>query len=250
MKELKNISEWKRAGYRPKSGEKPLRTESKRFYRIGLVEVKYFSQNQVVPIKKRPEITFDEPLTLDSVLDALWTVNKNVKNIQCKVDYRLKDRVLKKLEPLAERVELHYAEHPGRKYILRRNYVRDEYDFDGMERYEEACATAERDERDRPYHPTGTVYDVFKAYYFSGGYSFHVSLRFNSLKKPQDATLLTDLGERFVSPRKRVKHITRARLILDKFLSEGITAKVALVETPEFSTKNLVAEESTEAVAA
>ena len=177
----------------------------------------YSATNKAIVITKikRKEIVKREAFSLIEIVDCLYVLNKNVKNLKNKnEDYSLKDRVLSRIKDRADKIELHYAENSSGsiKYILRG-------DFEDQDEYEYELIDCDRDSKGRPCEIIdGKTYDTYTCFYF-GEYSFHAPIEFGSKQKPSDEFKLIGDGDSFVSTRKIVKNVKQARENLKQFLA-------------------------------
>ena len=197
-----------------------------------------YSSRSVEPkrkVTKATDLIVPEILTVDMVLEALYILNKNVKNLSTKAakeaDYNLKSKTIAKLVSEGKHIktEKHFAgpyNDYSREYIIAAHYRGENGEMD-EEAYYCAIEHAHEDERGRPYieGETKQVYDLLDCVYFNG-YSFHTPIIFRTSMfrgEPVNAewldknsyVKLTD--DQFVATRKKVTNVRLARKILNKY---------------------------------
>jgi hypothetical protein len=218
-KTYKTKTQWSTAGYKLKPNAKPVANYYSNYHH----DYYELYGNRSVTQKRAKYIMppiVPETIDLDTILEALYIINKNVKNIQNKDgDYRLKDKVINKLvaENKHIKIEKHYAGpylHEDRHYIIRSHYNDDD-------EYEQYMAMAYLDEHERPYISTGDtkVYDLFNCYYFPNNYSFHVPISFRTSNIDLNEYLPLIEDTQFISKRKKVSNVKISRQILKEFVN-------------------------------
>lgn len=233
-RELKTQTQWKCMGCKVKKEATPSALFCGMYQRTyGLYPI-----TDTAKIRKIKPVVIPETLTYPMILEALYVINKNVKNISKKETqstlYKLKESVITRLisENQLVKKEWHRAgpyDNEDREYIIRSNY-------ESEDEYFEALKFSTLDEKERPYISGGVrqCYDLFVCHYFENDYSFHTPIQFRVSKFPltlshklpplplESFLPLVEEGH-FKSERKcGLKNITLSKKILEKYVSKKI----------------------------